>query len=265
MKPFLSVIIPAYNEAERLPLTLVDMDKRLSGAKYSYEILVVNDGSTDNTAEIVQKIAPAIKNLKLIDNKENQGKGGVVKQGMLLAKGEYRLFTDADNSTTIDHFEKMLPYFKSSLRAGSRMNTNEGASRDTKVHEKYDVVIGSRAVRGSKLEPPQPFYRQLLGKLSNIIIQLTNVPGIWDTQCGFKAFTAEAAEKIFSVSKVNGWGFDIEALALARHFGYRIKEIPVHWVNDAKSHVKLSAYLKTFVEDIKIRWWIISGAYGRSN
>lgn len=243
MKPFLSIIIPAYNEAERLPLTLVDMDKRLSGAKYSYEIIVVNDGSTDSTAEIIRKMSPAIKNLRLIDNRVNQGKGGVVKQGMLLAKGEYRLFTDADNSTTIDHFDKMLPYF-----------SPEGA-------ETYDVVIGSRAVRGSKLEPAQPFYRQLLGKLSNIIIQIVNVPGIWDTQCGFKCFTEKSAEEIFAVSKVNGWGFDIEALALARHFGYKIKEMPVHWVNDAKSHVKMSAYLKTFAENVKIRWWIISGAY----
>lgn len=239
VKPFLSIIIPAYNEAERLPLTLVDMDKRLSGVKYSYEILVVNDGSTDNTGEIVKKMVPAIKNLKLIDNRVNQCKGGVVKQGMLLAKGEYRLFTDADNSTSIDHFEKMLPYLKSD----------------------FDVVIGSRAVKGSKLEPPQPFYKQLLGKLSNIIIQIVNVPGIWDTQCGFKVFSEKAAEKIFSVSKINGWGFDIEALALARHFGYRTKEIPVRWVNDIRSHVKFSAYLKTFVENVKIRWWIITKAY----
>ncbi len=245
-KPFLSIIIPAYNEAERLPLTLVDIDKRLSGVKYSYEILVVNDGSTDNTGEIVKKMAPAIKNLKLIDNRVNQGKGGVVKQGMLLTKGEYRLFTDADNSTSIDHFDKMMHY----------LTGKEG--------EIYDVVIGSRAVKGSKLEPPQPFYKQLLGKLSNIIIQIVNMPGIWDTQCGFKVFSEKAAEKIFSISKINGWGFDIEALALARHFGYRTKETPVHWVNDAKSHVKLAAYLKTFVENVKIRWWIMTGAYEKS-
>ena len=263
MKPFLSIIIPAYNEAERLPLTLVDMDKRLNGVKYSYEILVVNDGSIDNTGEIVKKMAPAIKNLKLIDNRVNQGKGGVVKQGMLLAKGEYRLFTDADNSTSIDHFEKMIPFLsaKGPLRQRSEAS---GSAYGGKNNEIYDVVIGSRAVKGSKLEPPQPFYKQLLGKLSNIIIQIVNVPGIWDTQCGFKAFGEKAAEKIFNVSKINGWGFDIEALALARHFGYRTKEMPVHWVNDIRSHVKLSAYLKTFVENVKIRWWIMTGAYEES-
>ena len=246
MKPFLSIIIPAYNESERLPLTLVDMDKRLSTVKYSYEIIVVNDGSTDNTAEIVKNMAEAVKNLKLIDNKANQGKGGVVKQGMLLAKGEYRLFTDADNSVSIDHFEKMIPYL---------------TGKDGEVS---DVIIGSRAVRGSKLEPPQPFYRQILGKVGNIQIQIVNVPGIWDTQCGFKAFSERSAEKIFAISKINGWGFDIEALALARHFGYKIREIPVHWINDAKSHVKLSAFLKTFVENVKIRWWLITGAYEKS-
>ncbi len=262
LKPFLSIIIPAYNESERLPLTLVDMDKRLSKVKYSYEIIVVNDGSTDNTAEIVKSMAEAVKNLKLIDNKANQGKGGVVKQGMLLAKGEYRLFTDADNSVSIDHFDKMIPYLSASGGPGKEGEIYPH-TKDFGVGV-YDVVIGSRAARGSKLEPAQPFYKQILGKFGNIQIQILNVPGIWDTQCGFKAFSERAAEKIFAISKINGWGFDIEALALARHFGYKIKEIPVHWVNDAKSHVKLSAYLKTFVENVKIRWWIITGAYEES-
>ncbi len=238
-KPFLSVIIPAYNEAERLPATIIDMDKYLSSVGYSYEIVVVNSGSTDNTAEIVRRMSETIKNLKLIDNKVSQGKGGAVRQGMLLVKGEYRLFSDADNSVSLDHFEKMLPYF------------NEG----------YDVLIGSRTAKGSKLEPPQSFSKRLFGKLGNLAIQLFNLPGIWDSQCGFKAFTEEAAEKIFEKIRISGWGFDIEVLALARHFGYRIKEIPVRWVNDPRSHVKLSGYLKTLVENIKIRWWFITGKY----
>lgn len=238
-QPFLSIIVPAYNEAERIPLTLADMDRRLGAAEYSYEILVVNDGSTDATAEVVGKMAPMIKNLKLIDNKTNQGKGGVVRQGMLVAKGEIRLFTDADNSTSVDQVSAMIPYFK----------------------EGYDVVIGSRAVKGSRLDPPQPLYKQILGKGSNLIIQAVNVPGIWDTQCGFKAFTAKAAERIFNQIKITGWGFDIEILALARALGYRIKEIPVHWVNSSFSHVKLSAYLKVFVENIKIRLWLWMGRY----
>lgn len=238
-KPFLSIIIPAYNEAERLPRTLLDIDARLGGAKFSYEILVVNDGSRDATADIVRKMMKTVKNLNLVDNIENQGKGGVVRQGMLLARGKYRVFTDADNSTSIDHFHAMLPHFE----AG------------------YDVVVGSRAIRGSVLEPPQPFHRQLLGKMSNLIIQAVNVPGIWDTQCGFKAFTAPAAEAIFNITKITGWGFDIEILALARAMGYQVKELPVHWVNDAASHVKPSAYLKTFLENLTIRWRLWTGQY----
>lgn len=243
MKPYLSVIIPAFNEAERLPLTLVAIDRYLRTVEYPYEILVVNDGSTDNTVEVVKKMTPVIKGLKLVDNQMNYGKGAVVRQGMLVANGEIRLFTDADNATSIDQFEKMRPYFT----------------------EGYHVVIGSRAVKGAELNPPQPFYRQLLGKGSNLIIQLTNLPGIWDTQCGFKAFTAEAALAIFSRARISGWGFDIEILSLARELGYRIKEIPVRWVNDPRSHVKFSGYLKTFIENAKIRWWRWRGSYYKRN
>jgi dolichyl-phosphate beta-glucosyltransferase len=248
-QPYLSIIIPAYNEAERLPLTLVDIDKRLSNAEYSYEILVVNDGSKDNTAQIVRNMQKLIKNLRLIDNIENKGKGGVVRQGMLLARGQYRLFTDADNSTSVDHFDVMLPYFS------ARGESSPGGK------ERYDVVICSRAIKGSKLEPPQPFWRQIPGKMGNLVIQILLLPGLWDTQCGFKAFTAEAAEKVFNLSRINGWGFDVEILALAKKFGYKIKEIPVHWVNDPKSHVRVSAYLKTLWETLKIRWWLWTGKY----
>lgn len=238
-QPLLSIIIPAYNEAARLPRTLLDIDKRMAERAYPYEILVVNDGSRDATADIVRRMMKTVKHLNLMDNIENKGKGGVVKQGMLLARGTYRLFMDADNSTSVDQFDHMLPYFK----------------------EGYDVVIGSRAVPGSTLEPPQPFYRQLLGKASNLLIQATNVPGIWDTQCGFKAVTAAAAEAIFQKARVTGWGFDIEMLALALSLGYRVKEMPVHWINDAASHVRISAYLKTFAENATIRWSLLTGSY----
>ncbi len=248
-QPYLSVIIPAYNEAERIPLTLVDIDRHLRQRKFSYEILVVNDGSTDETAKIVKKMMPVIKNLKLMDNDVNRGKGAVVRQGMLLASGKYRLFTDADNSTSVDQFDKMIPYF--SAKGGSASGGEEG----------YDVVIGSRSVKGSRLDPPQPIYRQIPGKIGNLIIQFLLLPGIWDTQCGFKAFTAEAAEKIFSIMKITKWGFDIEALALAKHLGFRMKEIPVRWINDPFSHVRASAYLQVLLETCKIRWWLTTGKY----
>jgi glycosyltransferase involved in cell wall biosynthesis len=238
-QPYLSIIIPAYNEAERIPAALLAMDKHLSTVDYSYEILVVNDGSTDNTAVIVESMTKMVKNLRLINIKDNGGKGGTVRQGMLIATGKIRLFTDADNSTSIDQFEKMMPFFK----------------------DGYGVVIGSRAVRGAKLDPPEPFYRQVIGKGLNMLVQLLLLPGIWDTQCGFKAYTDEAAEKIFTLSRISGWGFDVETLVLGRKMGFKIKEVPVHWVDDTRSHVKFSAGLQFLAETFKIRWWLWRGEY----
>lgn len=238
-KPFLSVIIPAYNEAKRLPLTLIDIDKHLKEQDYSYEILVVSDGSKDDTAEIARRFSPLIDNLKLVNNTENHGKGWVVRQGMLSAKGNWRLFMDADNSTSIVEFNKMIPYFK----------------------EGYEVIIASRDVKGSKTIPDQPFYKKMLGNLGNLFIQIMVLPGIWDTQCGFKCFSAEAAEKIFGISKIDRWGFDVEALTLAKKMGYRIKEIPIFWANDPNTRVSLSAYLQVLLEVVKIRWWLWTKAY----
>jgi dolichyl-phosphate beta-glucosyltransferase len=238
-QPFLSIIVPAYNEAERIPKTLLDMDRQLDGAGYSYEIVVVNDGSKDNTAEVVKNMTKAVRNLKLIDLRENSGKGGAVRQGMLLSAGSIRLFMDADNSTSIDQFEQMMPFFK----------------------QGYEVVIGSRAIRGAKLDPPEPLYRRIVARVLNLVVQIFLLPGIWDTQCGFKAFTEDAAQKIFMQANIAGWGFDVEALSLAKKRGYRIKEVPVHWVNDIRSHVKFSAGLQFLAEVAIIRWRLWRGAY----
>ena len=236
---YLSVIIPAYNEVSRLPETLIDVDAKLSRAKYSYEILVINDGSTDRTAETVKRFSRIVKNLRLVDNEKNKGKGGVVKQGMLEAIGDYRLFMDADNSTTVDQFDNMIPFLK----------------------EGYDVVIGSRDVKGAELHPAQPFHKRILGNAGNLFIQALLLPGIWDTQCGFKCFTRSAAEKVFPFQKINGWGFDVEILTLSKELGFRIKEIPVVWVNDLRSKVKLSAYIKVLIETMKVRLWLWQDAY----
>lgn len=238
MKPYLSVIIPAYNEAKRLPLTLIDIDRHLRGVKYSYEIIVVNNNSTDATAEVVERFSHIIKNLKLLNCKA-LGKGATVKRGLLEAKGEIRLFTDADNSTSIDQFNKMIPYFK----------------------EGYDVVFGSRDIKGAKMVPPQPWYKRFAGNVGNLIIQILLLPGIWDTQCGFKAFTEESAKKIFPLIKIERWGFDVEILTLAKLLGYKIKEIPVVWVNDPFSRVKLSSYFQVLLEVFKIKWWTITNKY----
>ncbi|MEK9186144.1 MAG: dolichyl-phosphate beta-glucosyltransferase [Patescibacteria group bacterium] len=239
VKPFLSIIIPAYNESERLPLTLIDIDKNLSEQEYSYEIIVINDGSTDNTAEIVERFTPIIKNLKMLDNKENHGKGGAVQQGMLIAKGSWRLFMDADNSTSIAEFNKILPYLK----------------------EGYDIVMGSRGVRGAVINPPSPLRRYLAGKLGNLFIQMMLLRGTKDSQCGFKCFSEESAERIFPILRTKQWAFDVEVLVLAKKMGYRVKEMPVNWADSPASKVRFSSYFKTLWEVIKIWWWIKRDAY----
>src|SRR3990167_1703550 len=186
MKPFLSVIIPAYNESKRITHTLLDIDRYLSSEKFKkimqqynadkdakgYEILVVDDGSKDNTVEVVKKFQGIIKNLKIIENQVNHGKGFAVRQGMIKARGKLRLFTDADNSIFIDHIEKIIPYFY-------------GQGDDDL---KYSVVIGSRRVGGADIAVRQPFHKEILGRLRNKFIRLVAVPGIIDTQCGFKCF-----------------------------------------------------------------------------
>lgn len=241
-KIYLSVIIPAYNEEKRISNTLLDIDKYLSKQDYSYEIIVVSDGSKDKTAAIVNKFSDLIKNLRLIDNKENHGKGWVVRQGILEAKGRYRLFMDADNATTIDHFEKMIPLFK----------------------QGFKVIIGSRDKKdapGAKQAVAQSFLKRQLGNFGNILIQLLAVSGIWDTQCGFKAFTDKATNDIFERCLIDRWGFDIEALAIARKLDYKIGIIPVNWVNDPESKVSLKGYLNTFRELFKIKWNLIIHKY----
>jgi dolichyl-phosphate beta-glucosyltransferase len=163
----------------------------------------------------------------------------------LAAKGEIRLFTDADNSTDMSHFDKMKPYFKN------------GAS----------VVICSRDgkdAEGATQAIPQPFLKRFLGNLGNIFVQLVAVPGIWDTQCGFKAFRASAAEKIFSISRIERWGFDMEALALARRFGYKIEVVGANWVDEPNTHVTRLDYIRSLMEAVKVRWHLITGGYNFS-
>jgi len=243
-KIFLSVIIPAYNESKRITNTLLDIDLYLSKQDYEYEIIVVNDGSKDNTAQVVNKLTNLVKNLKIIDNQENHGKGWVVRQGMLESSGQIRLFMDADNATTIDHFDKMV------LLLG----------------QGYEIVIGSRDskdVAGARQAVAQSFLKRQLGNFGNLLIQTLAVPGIWDTQCGFKAFRGKTAQDIFSRSLIDRWGFDIEALALARKLSYKIGIIPINWVNDPDSRVSWKGYLNTFRELFKIKWNLIIGKYDK--
>lgn len=238
-KPFLSVIIPAYNEAKRIPLTLIDIDKHLSKENYSYEIIVVDDGSMDATAEIVKRFSSLIKNLRIVCSGKNEGKGAAVALGMSEAKGNLRLFTDADNSASIREFNNMIPIFK----------------------DGYEVVMGSRNLKGSRVFPPQPLHRRLAGGLGSLWVQITLLPGLYDTQCGFKAFTENAAQKIFPLLKTKQWGFDIELLVLARLLNLRIKETPIAWADNIYSHVKMVDYPKVLWETLKIRWRLSRNIY----
>lgn len=241
-QPYLSVIVPCYNEARRLPHTLLDIDKHLSHATFPYEILVVDNNSKDATLEIAKRFAQFIKNLRVIECRR-QGKGAAVQKGMLEAKGKIRLFTDADNSTSIEHFFLMEHYFPSKTDIG------------------HDVVIASRDIEGARLVPPQPWYKRQLGNIGNLIIQVLLLPGIPDTQCGFKAFTEKATLDIFPKITIIGWGFDVEALVIAKKHGYRIKEVPVTWIDDTRSKVKLSGYITTLLEVCRIKIKSIRGVY----
>jgi glycosyltransferase involved in cell wall biosynthesis len=237
---YLSVIIPAYNEEKRLPKTLREVDGYLRKQNYNSEIIVVSDGSTDRTCEIVEGLKNEIKNLKLICEKINQGKGYAVRIGMLKAKGEFRLFTDADNSTPIEQIEKMWPYFE----------------------EGYEIVIGSRDIKGAILDPPQNLFRRFVGEVFKYLRKIiVNLWEIEDSQCGFKCFKGEAAEKIFPKCKINRFAFDPEILLVGKKLGYKIKEVPVYWKNDPNSKVRLKSMVKMLLDLLKIRWNLIKNEY----
>jgi len=241
--PYLSVIIPAYNEEKTIGETLLSVDKYLTRQNYEYEIIVEADGSKDKTVEVAKNFQKMVRNLVVYDNQPNHGKGWVVRKGMLDAKGDFRLFMDADNATTIDHMDKSWPLLK----------------------QGFEVAIGTRDTRDhkdAKQAVAQPFHKRLLGDMGNVLIQVVALWGIWDTQCGFKVFSAKAAAEIFSKSTVDRWGFDIEALALAKALGYKIAKFPVYWINNPNSRVKLSAYLKVFIELFQIKMNLVIDKYG---
>jgi dolichyl-phosphate beta-glucosyltransferase len=222
----LSIVIPAYNEALRIEATLQAISKYLENQKYSYEIIVVDDGSTDNTIEVVGKYG-----VKIFKNERNMGKGYSVKRGMLSAEGEYRLFMDADHSVKIDNLERFMKCIE------------EGA----------DVVIASIEVPGATIQDDNYGYRRIFGRLSKFLIRHIATSGIYDTQRGFKLFTESAANTIFPVQRINRWGFDIEILTIAQKKGMKIKELAVEWVNSKASSVTLSSYFYTLYELVKIK------------
>ena len=208
----------------------------------SYEIFVVLDGPTDGTRDVALSLTAQIENLKVVERSVNRGKGYTVRQGMLLATGKVLLFADADNSTDIEHFDKMKPLF------------DQG----------YDLVIASRNPRdaeGAQQVVAQVWYKRFIGQLGNRWVQWLAVPGIWDTQCGFKAFRREVAERIFTQATIDGWAFDIEALALARAMQYKIGIIAAHWTNDERSHVRWFDYFRVLRDTLKVRRNLLTQKY----
>lgn len=215
--PNISVVVPAYNEEERLGDTLPVLYAYLKEHDPQFELIVVDDGSTDRTPSIVQEFAQQHPEVRLLSYQPNRGKGYAVRTGVLQSRGEWVLFSDADLATPIE----------------------ELANLAAKLQEGYDIAIASRAVQGAKLVVRQPWYREFAGRSFNLMVQLLAVPGIHDTQCGFKLFRQEAAREIFSRCEENGFGFDIEVLHVALRLGYRIAEVPVHWLHREGSKVRL--------------------------
>jgi dolichyl-phosphate beta-glucosyltransferase len=242
-QPYLSVVIPAYREKERIGQNLLEIEKFLSGKNYTYEIIVVVDGSPDNTAEVAKNYGNQVKNLRVINNKENHGKGYVVRQGLLETKGKYVTFLDADGSTSITHVDKFMP----ELEKGS------------------DVIIGSRKIEGAFVQVHQPRYREIMGEGGNWLIRI--VLGLWnfpDTQCGFKMLTGKAAHEVAQRMVVDRFGFDFEMIVLAEKLGFSIKQMPVRWLNEEGSTVSLTGpngFIQVLIDLFKTKWRLLTGQY----
>ncbi len=237
----LSIVVPAYNEELRIPPTLARLHAFLATQPLRYEIVVVDDGSKDNTCGVVTDAMVTIPNLRLVRQTPNRGKGAAVRRGMLAARGQIRVMCDADGSMPPEELPKLLAPI---------------------VACKAEIAIGSRYVDGAKTDVKQPFYRVLWSRLCNRVIQKSLVPGVRDTQCGFKAFTAEAARDLFRYGRIDGWAFDLEILALARRRGFSIAEIGVEWKDDGRSRVNpLKDMWKVIREALTIRKNLRRGVY----
>ena len=215
MSPDVSIVIPAYNEALRLPSSLDRIERFATEQQLKLEVIVVDDGSRDGTAEVVSQRVARWPQLRLLQAERNAGKGAAVRLGMSAARGRYRVFSDADLSVPIDDLEKLLRPLR------------EGAG----------VAIASRALKDSEIELHQPWYRETMGKIFNKLVRLFVLGGVHDTQCGFKAFTAEVAQRVFPPLQTHGFGFDVEILYRAQRAGYRIVEVPTRWINSPQSRV----------------------------
>lgn len=235
-----SIVIPAYNESARIVPTLEKVLAHIARQNWSAEVLVVNDGSRDNTAEVVKGFAARHSNVRLIENPGNRGKGYSVRNGMTQATGDVLLFTDADLSSPIYEADRLF----------------------AEIANGADVAFGSRWLNANTQTERQPILRQIAGRVYNILLRLILGLNYRDTQCGLKAFTRAAAEKIFTRQKIERWGFDPELLFIARKFKLRMVEVPVEWAHDDRSKINpVVDGFKMGMEMLKIRWNGMSGKY----
>lgn len=240
--PYLSIIIPAYNEAGRLPKSLEKIHAFLSKQSYSAEIVVVENGSTDGTFEIIQALQPRIKNLVVV-HEDQRGKGWAVKRGMQISQGEYRFICDADLSMPIEELPRFFPPQLADA----------------------PVAIASREAPGAR-RFDEPEYRHLIGRVFNWLVRMLVLHGLQDTQCGFKCFRADVVEQVFPLVTISGWTFDVEALFIARRMGFAIKEIPIPWYYNADSNIRvLRDSLQMGSDLLKIRWNALTGRYHAKN
>ncbi len=235
--PFLSIIVPVYNEEKRLSGGIAKILRFIDTQAFTSELIVVNDGSTDKTMRLLKKFKHP--SLRLISYEKNRGKGYAIREGMLNAQGELRLFIDVDLSTPIEEFQKFLPFCKT-----------------------FDVIIGSRRTKGSAILVHQPMLREWLGSIFTWLSSVFLGVEVSDFTCGFKCFSKVAASTLFSLQRLHGWGFDSEIIYLAQKKGFSIKEIPVTWSNNTQTRVVLAKdVFFSLIDLIKIRANDVLGKY----
>ena len=241
-RPFLSLIIPAHNEETRLAGTLTRVLEFAEKQAYTSEILVVENGSLDRTLQIARDYAERFPRMRILQNPLS-GKGRAVQQGMLAAQGEYRFMCDVDLSMAVDEINRFLP----------------------PALQGYDIAIASREAPGA-IRYGEPYYRHIVGRIYNRLIQLLALPGLQDTQCGFKCFRGEVAGDLFSRQTLTGWSFDVEILFIARLSGYKTTEIPIHWYYNPHSKISLGRdALKMGLDLLTIRLNALRGVYTQHN
>ena len=229
----LSIVVPCYNEEQRLPRTIEQVERYLDDKNLDYELILVDDGSTDGTRLIMDAAAERNQFVRLEALPQNRGKGRALAEGVASARGSEILVTDADLSTPIEELEKL------------QAQLDQGAG----------VAIASRALRASRVEVSQPIYRVLMGKVFNLLVQAVLLPGIWDTQCGFKLFRADVAHDAFSRLTTDGFGYDPEVLYRAKQLGVKIAEVPVVWRNSAPTKVSpIKSSIDMFKHVVRVRF-----------